>query len=364
MIKDYIDKKTNKKMYEIIGEYIGKNPLTGKEKRIKKKGFKTKKEAELHVAKAKLEFEKSQSVLPENITFGKLWDLWYETKRYTLIDASLYILENQKNNYILPFLENIPVKKITPLLLQEHFNINLAPKYATATMKITRSYIKGVLDYAVEMDLIHKNPIKKLSIPKTESRESIFLEKESLNELLEHAKNTLKKIRYIYVRLLALTGARKGEIGALKWTDIDFVNCSINIDKTITTGRDGRSTYGIKTKTIASKRIATIDRLTIDLILELKRESKILSQYIFSIADYRSMVQIIKRLGKAIGVEGLVPHDLRHTHATLLLEAGVDIKTVQERLGHANISTTLDIYAKVTKNQRSQVIDTFIQHIS
>ncbi|MBF0847158.1 Arm DNA-binding domain-containing protein, partial [Streptococcus danieliae] len=69
MIKEYIDKKTNKKMYEIVGEYIGKNLLTGKEKRIKKKGFKSKKEANLYIARKKMEFESDCSILPENTTF-------------------------------------------------------------------------------------------------------------------------------------------------------------------------------------------------------------------------------------------------------------------------------------------------------
>lgn len=363
MIKDYIDTKTGKKMYEIVGEYIGKRP-NGKEKRVKKKGFTSKKAAKDYIFKVKQEFETNNSILPENVTFSQLWDLWYETKRHKIIDASKYVLDIQKNVHIFPFLGNVAVKKITTLFLQKHFNDHLSPKYSTASMQLTRVYIKSVLEYAVDLDLISKNPARKLIVPKKPGREGIFLEREVLGKMLEFARKNLKKIRYAFVRLLAMTGARKGEIGALKWTDIDFVNHTINIYKTVTNNRDGKSVYGITTKTIASKRVLSIDEITINLLKEIRREAKILSEFIFTITDYKSMVNEVKKCGKAIGIEKLAPHDLRHTHATLLCEANVDIKTVQHRMGHSNIKTTLAIYAKVTRDQKANVIDTFVKHIS
>lgn len=364
MIKDYIDKKTNKKMYEIVGEYIGKNPLTGKEKRIKKKGFKTKKEAELHVAKAKLEFETKHSVLPNNITFEKLWDLWYESRRFKVSEKTIYTINNQKNKYIMPFFGHLQVKKIHTALIQDYFNNTLAPLYSEATMNQTRTYLKSALEYAVDLDLLIKNPCKKVKVPKKDKKEATFLEKEELNMFLEVAKNKLKKIYYVYIRLLAMTGARRGEIGALLWSDIDFKNKTININKTISQDKTGTKIYGKKTKTLSSKRIVTVDDLTMELLCELKNEQKILSIHVFTITNYTHVYRQVKQCAKEIGIEELRVHDLRHTHTTLLLEAGVAIKVVQERLGHSNINTTLNLYAKVTKNQRNNVVSSFLEHIS
>lgn len=172
--------------------------------------------------------------------------------------------------------------------------------------------------------------------------------------------------------LLIYTGARKGEILALQWNDIDYKNKTLRLNKTLF--QDKESGYmSLTSKTASSRRTISLDETTVKLIKKFNTEGnkgQLLHLYnsneqlIFSRIDgtpYRlaypndKLSEIIKNYN----LHPITIHGLRHTHASLLFEAGASIKEVQERLGHSDIKMTMNIYTHVTKTIKEKTAARF-----
>lgn len=361
MIKEYIDPKDGKKKYEIIGEYLGKHPITGKEKRVKKKGLKSMKEATKYLADKIAEFERSSSeiIVDKNMTLNTLYSMWYETKVEIVKTSTLRNIENIWKLYIKDHIGDMKVKAIFTPILQNIFN-KYYKSYSAGTIRLIKTKLTEIFEYAIDLDIIFKNPAKKVKLPKKPTKEQHFHEKEDAVRLLELIKQDVRSPKmYVYARLLLYSGARRGEIGALKTTSsFNFKTNEIYIDETITIDVNGKLTYGTP-KTETSKRAIGMDIETMKIVKDYINSLKIIPHYLFSKHDYSYIYKVLKRVIEKNNLKDSTLHDLRRTHATLLAEANVDPKVTQERLGHANINTTLNIYTKVTKKQKEEVADKF-----
>ena len=177
-------------------------------------------------------------------------------------------------------------------------------------------------------------------------------------------------------RLLAYTGMRRGEALALKWSDIDLSNQTIKINKTVTTAEHAALIIGTP-KTKASYRTIAIDKQTIKCLSDWRKEQRkelfqlgfnALSdnQLIFSNGNNELIRQATVRkwdqsISKHAGLKYITVHGFRHTHASLLFEAGTPMQDVKERLGHSSITTTMNIYTHVTKSAKKKTADNFAQ---
>lgn len=234
-----------------------------------------------------------------------------------------------------------------------------------------------VLDYAVNNDLIVKNPMKRVIKPKMQKdkREfTNFYSKEELNKYLDACKQKKNPRVYLFFRLLAYTGMRKGEALALKWSDIDFENETIRINKTLSLGTHNSLVIGTP-KTKASNRTIQVDEQTIYYLQEWrKRQRKELfkvgfnaltdDQLLFSNGNNELirpwLVQYWnKTIAKDAGLKHITVHGFRHTHASLLFEAGTPMQDVKERLGHSDITTTMNVYTHVTKSEKKKTAEKF-----
>ena len=171
---------------------------------------------------------------------------------------------------------------------------------------------------------------------------------------------------FTLLHLLAYTGMRKSEALALTWNDLNLIEKELSITKAIGRGKSARL-YLKPPKTGSSRVIKLVDR-TITILKEWKRIQKqeylVLglnttkaNQLIFSNTnnEYIQPVQVQKwmySVQKNHSLVKITPHGLRHTHCSLLFEAGASIKEVQDRLGHTDVKTTMDIYTHVTKSSR------------
>ena len=167
---------------------------------------------------------------------------------------------------------------------------------------------------------------------------------------------------------------RKGEALALKWSDIDFVNQTISINKTLSIGEHNSLIIGTP-KTKASYRTIQIDDKTIHYLKEWRKKQRkelfkigfnALSndQLLFSNKNNEPLrpwlVQFWNRsVAKDTGIKYITVHGFRHTHASLLFEAGTPMQDVKERLGHSDINTTMNIYTHVTKSEQKKPADNF-----
>lgn len=194
-----------------------------------------------------------------------------------------------------------------------------------------------------------------------------FYSKEELNEFLEYVKEDLELNWYTYFRLLAYSSARKSELLALKWSDIDFDTSTLNINKTLTRGLNNKIIIQ-PTKTVNGRRIIDMDNDSMRLLkqwkmyqaqfmLKLGFNTNKPDQLVFAnTRDNFYSINVpndrMRNVQKRNGLKQITVHGLRHTHCSILFSMGASIKDVQARLGHTNIQTTMHICAHVTREEK------------
>ena len=224
------------------------------------------------------------------------------------------------------------------------------------------------------MGIIQFNPMK-LTTPKKKnhSKRLSYYSRLELIKFLEVAKKeSLKK--YAYLRVISYTGIRRAEGFALTWGDINFDSNEIRINKAISRGKNCPLYLKITKNGVI--RTISIDNETIALLTKWRLEQRKSylkkglntsnkKQLVFSNKDntFIQPVQTQKWLKKVLLKNNNLPtittHGLRHTHCSLFFEAGATIKEVQERLGHTDVKTTLEIYTHVTKKTKASTIEKF-----
>lgn len=358
----------------MLQAYLGVDPFTGKQKRTTRRGFKTQKEAKKAKRELLLSVEENgftdHSSKP---TFKEVADLWLESYE-TTVKPTTY--QNTKN-YLEAIIENhfkdIRIESVSVAMMQK-IVIELSKKYIAYLNYM--SIINRVFKYAMHLDIIQTNPVDRIIRPKQQKprKEKIALTKEELNQFLKLAKKDAKPVLYTAWHTLAYTGLRRGELLGLEWSDIDFENKTISINRTLVSINGKLSVQTPKTK--RSTRTISLDDSTVQILKDWKLEQKklffkhgIKSRNIvitntvggyFDFANFRDDLQtfISKHKLKQFSV-----HSLRHTHASLLFEAGIEPKTISDRLGHSNIQTTLDMYTHLNDKQRSDVADRLLKFL-
>lgn len=213
------------------------------------------------------------------------------------------------------------------------------------------------------MELLPSNPMKKLQLPKDKKKEMTVWEVHEIKTFLDIAK---KDRFYTAFHLAVTTGMRRGEILGLRWKDIDFQKGTLYVRQTLS--NDGKQ-FLVGGKTESSIRSIKLPNETLTELQSQKiRVSKEKLKCGPNYVDYDLVVCTTKgtpvnpnnlkrtynRLIDEAGVTKIRFHDLRHTHATMLLAQGVPAKVISERLGHSNIKTTLDIYPHVLPNMQEE----------
>lgn len=352
--------------------YLGIDPLTGKSKRTTRRGFKTQKEAKLALAQLQIEIDRGNFVKQDYSLFKDVYDLWYAQYVNTVKPSSAQRIKYYFEKQILPAFGELKLTKISPSYCQKVVN-EWSKKYTRFdSMKM---YTSKIFEFAITQNLLPMNPMKRIIMPKRQreiktKEDQNFLDKDQLQEFLKIIKKNETFDVFVLFRLLAYTGLRKGELLALTWDDVDFTNHSLQINKGIS--YLSKSKYITTTKNTFSERTLSLDEQTISLLKKWKLEQKklLLSRGIRVKNDKEQLIfsnkqndilrhSVIKEKLKKYSQFNITAHGFRHTHASLLFEAGATIKQVQERLGHADINTTLNIYTHVTKNAEKEVANLF-----
>lgn len=353
--------------------YAGVDNATGKQRYIKRTNFTTKKQASEELEKIQYELKTGQYYknVTDRMHFKDVCLLWLEQYKNTVKRSTYSHTKRNIEKHILPSLGDFYVDKITLLDCQR--TINKIFTTAPTRMNVYSGYIRTILDYAKRLGLINKNVARDIIKPKPKGKienKKAFYTREELNIFLNEAKKQgLKK--YVLFRMLAYGGMRISELLALTWNDISFITNTISINKTIAC--DANGTQFIQTpKTKSSKRLLNMDNETMSVLKEYKNECKKYHdcKLIFTNTKGKFLGTVIVRLwntkiANKAGLDPIKLHGFRHTHATLLLKSGVPIKSVQYRLGHSKIDTTLNIYAHfINDEQAKKVGDDFARYMS
>ena len=357
------------------------------------------------------EFEKrvkeGKYLTGDKLTLSRFVDIWeteWAVKNLTVVGVENY--KSFLNGHILPELGGLKLSKITALHIQSVYDKLEKQGLAPATIKKGNTAINSVFKYAYRMGVISENPCNRIELPKMKKNTDLHVwtvpqAKKFLNvlqkdytvnisssdrkiqntgtEFTVKEYKTSKRDRYQFQVLFSLAifgGFRRGELVALKWSDIDFENKTVTIckafAKTKTKGQLLKSP-----KTVSGNRTVVLPSNCFDLLSKWKTEQRRLAlvlgskwegkrgkdfddNFIFIQIDsglpmnldtpYHKFKEVIERYNSSCeNEEDKLPeirlHDLRHVSASLLLSENVDIVTVSRRLGHSQVSTTLDVYA-------------------
>jgi integrase len=214
------------------------------------------------------------------------------------------------------------------------------------------------LRYGVKHDILIRNVAEAVDPPRPEHKELAILAASDVQLILDACKETPY---YVLFFTLAYTGLRRSELLGLRWEDVDLQKSTLSVVRSLHQLRGGKYIFS-EPKTKRSRRqIALSPSLAIVLWehrLKQEHARKLLGKplestdLVFSHPDGRpirpdSVTRAFPEIAKSVGLRDVRLHDLRHAHATILLQQGVNPKIVQERLGHSSVSTTLDIYSHV-----------------
>ncbi len=231
------------------------------------------------------------------------------------------------------------------------------------TIKHYHALISAILEKAVKWQLIFSNPCERVEPPKAKKNESRYLDEDQTADLLSCL--VCEPLQYrTMITLLLYSGLRRGELCGLEWSDVDFKQNTIDVNKA-SMYLKGKGTFDDETKTHSSQRVIKLPPAIIDLLREHHLEqmkttiklsetwvhsNKLFTQWDGKPIHPSTISNWFARFIKKNNLPSVSIHSLRHTNATLLIAGGTDIRTVSKRLGHAQTSTTTNIYAHAIKS--------------
>lgn len=358
--------------------------IDGKRHDFFKSGFKTHREAKQYetlMMQKKYSGELTELLSASNKSFIDVFEEWFKTYQDTVELTTSVRTDDLFRLHILPSLGEFKISKITPWQCQEL----ITEKGKTfRNIKQIKSYISQIFEFAIKMKLISDNPVKGVVLPKREKIESQnYFSVQELHQFLKIVKEEEPYKNYALFRLLAYSGLRKGELYSLRWSDLDFDNQILSVSKNL--GRINGKALEKSTKNKFSVRQIRLDQDTVDILSEWKRQSlrekvKLMvtplnlgESYMFTFINrngeeeplYQDYINsILKRIIDKHSLKKITPHGFRHTHATLMIEIGIDPVNTAKRLGHASSQMTLDTYSYTTAVGEVKAINKFANYMN
>ena len=359
--------------YQIVLE-LGTDPVTGKRQRVFKTVKGTKKQAIAVMDKMKVELERGYVVDPSAMKLGDWMTQWLDLYLPNIEATTRTRYRNMINTHIIPDLGNIPLKNLKATAIQGWVNaLHVQKELSPKTVRNVYLNLKSALSKAVVLRMLPYNPCEGVVLPKSVKYTANIYTVSEMIKVLDLARGT---DMYIPVLLATNLGLRRGEVLALKWEHIDFENAVVHIKENRVITENGaltkapKSNAGIRDITLGTQVLADLKQAyaryncnKLAMGPAFRDSGLVFSQEDGSAYRPESLTRMWARFTEKHNLKHIRFHDLRHSCATALLEAGVDPKTVQNRLGHADISMTMNIYAHCTKNMdrnATQKLDSLI----
>lgn len=366
---------------------IGRDPLTGKRLQRTMSGFKTKKEAENACAEIQVELASGTFINEKDMLFNTLVDDWIKLYEKTVKISTVRVRQHEAKR-LLDYFSDKQVKLISRKAYQDTLLDLYKRGFAHNTIAGIHSTARMLFSKAIELEIIKNDPTQYAKLPRpqktveeieAESSKVKYLEKNELSTFLKAAKEHGLENDYVMFLTLAYSGLRVGELVALKWKDLNFKERTLSVTKTYYNPTNRATEYHLLTpKTSTSRRTIELAPIVFDELTkhkvkqnELKmkyRTTYFNEDFVFTkIEKNKGYPEFIKtvcnRMRRLLKISGLnqqlSPHSLRHTHTSLLAEAGVGIHEIMERLGHQDDEITKRVYLHVTKAMKKDAAQKF-----
>ena len=365
---------------------------------------KQRKEAEKALARLQTEVEAGEKGPPGIAYTVRTWaDVWLEKEIKPNCSPVTYA--NYKyllTSRIIPMLGDVGLSRLTPVMLTDWVaQLRQSPRKSTRlpddqlahkrspskqlregvlekplSVKTLQNYyscVDSMLAAAVRLDILASNPMDKVTRPTGRKKRAQFLTEERALELLRCLKDEPNMCYRCAVLLALCCGLRLGEVGALKLSDIDWDRCTIDISRALKyTNIEGN--FVDAPKTYAGERIITLPAGMMTVLHETREYQKecqqlaphlwkgegwIIHKWDGSQMHHDTPSKWFRRFADAHGFQGITFHDLRHTHATILLANNIDVVAVAHRMGHSDPSVTLRVYAHALERRDQDAAQTF-----
>ena len=322
----------------------------GKRRKSTKRGFATKREAEEWLRNFLITQKADFDMKFED--FWKMYCADMETRlREHTMRTKKYIVELK----ILPYFGNKRVNDITAADIRQWQNELIKMGYSPTYLKTINNQLSAIFNYAVRYYDLKSNPCAKAgSMGKSKAEEMDFWTGEEFRKFIDSVMN--KRLSYMAFMTLYWTGMRLGELLALNPKDVDLKKRTISITKSYQ--RLGKKDVITPPKTPKSKRVITIPEFLaadikdyMDSLYDLQEDDRL-----FPITKYY-LEHEMQRGIKESGVKRIRVHDLRHSHASMLIELGFSLLEIANRLGHEKVETTLNTYAHLYPNKQTKLAE-------
>ena len=292
-----------------------------------------------------------------NYTLGEWMDKWLNTKKADGIrEKSDDRYEEHIRIHIKPALGRVKLGKLSPMQIKT-FELDLikAGKDPSGVVAV-HTVLKAALEHAVEMEAIGRNPAAPVKPPRAPRKRAFVPEASEVHALLGVAKRSQHHLRPV-VHVAAYTGLRRGEIAGLEWKNVDLNTGTLEVVQSLVVA--AKRVKMELPKSQSSKREIELDVETIHVLQEHRARqldrAKALeidpSGIVFprqGMGDWcrpTVMARVVSRMAAQAGCPKLTFHSLRHFHASMLLQSGMNPAVVAERLGHSSAAITLSVYA-------------------
>ena len=371
-MKGYVAKKRDR-WYAVI--YEGLDPVTGKERRRWHPAGTSRKDAERLAARlaAKLNGRNDEG---RSLTFGAyLVTMWLPGNKHELARSTWDGYRRKIERHILPTLGKVSIRRLKPHHLEALHDQKLHPTdgqkpLAPKTVLEIHLIIRGALNDAVRRGIVTRNVAYVAHAPKLGAIPKVEQQAWTAQQLQGLLRAATGHRLFPALWLISTTGLRRSELLGLQWQDIDLETATLSINRGLVS--IGYETHESRGKTSNSRRAIDLDATTVQVLsawCDWQRTEQAVvgvepTDWVFTNTagepiHPHSMSQTFERIVKRSGVPRIRLHDIRHTHGTLLIKAGVPVKVVSERLGHGNPAFTIDTYQHVLPGMQAEAARMF-----
>lgn len=375
MIMTSIKKDLNTGKYYFVLD-AGKDPFSGKRNQYRRRGFETKKEAQIALAKLQVQISEEKVVSLSRLYFHKYLEQWFNAKRIKLKPSTIQNYEQQIRYNIFPYIGKVRMGEFNESIIQTYIQtLHKERKLSPATIRAAYGIVAEVLYKASQKGILNKSMFDDISLPRMPKKFRVWTVDEMML-LLDAPQRILNLTRhFIGFNISIQTGMRMGEVLGLRWSDIDFEGKRIFIRQTLSKINED-NVYGFvaEGKTDAALRVVYVPNALLSSLRahyeHIIRERAVLAdEYLphdlvvctkngnwVHPNNFRRAFKVTVQL---LGIPEIRLHDLRHTHATFLMANKVNPKIIQERLGHKNVMVTLNTYSHVMPSMQLEAAGTF-----